>query len=119
MKKTIVFLLTVLAVTLITAVAMAAEGDTTIKALEAVSTIATVAGFGISIAIFGPSLGQGLAIYGSTTGIARNPEAAGTIRVTMIIGLALIESLAIYALVIVLLLLYAFPYSEFITKFLS
>jgi F-type H+-transporting ATPase subunit c len=119
MKKTTVFLLTTLAVTLISAVAMAADADTTVAALGTVSTIATVAGFGMAIAVFGPSLGQGLSIYGATVGIARNPEAAGTIRVTMIIGLALIESLAIYALVIELLLIYAFPYSDLISKFLN
>jgi F-type H+-transporting ATPase subunit c len=73
----------------------------------------------MAIAVLGPSLGQGLAIYGSVVGIARNPDAAGTIRVTMIIGLALIESLCIYALVVELLILYAFPYSEAIQKFLG
>jgi F-type H+-transporting ATPase subunit c len=119
MKKTTVFLLTIMAATMFSAVAVAADGDVTATAIGAVSTIATVAGFAISIGIFGPSLGQGLAVYGATTGIARNPEAAGTIRLTMIIGLALIESLAIYALVVVLLLLFAFPYSELLTKFLS
>jgi F-type H+-transporting ATPase subunit c len=105
--------------TLLSAVAMAADTETTIAALNAVSTIATVAGFAIAIAVFGPSISQGISVYGATTGIARNPEAANNIRVTMIIGLALIESLAIYALVIVLLLIFAFPYSDLITKFLS
>ncbi|MDR1677018.1 MAG: ATP synthase F0 subunit C [Deltaproteobacteria bacterium] len=118
MKKTTVFLLTVLAATMLSAVALAAD-DTTVAALGVISTVATVAGFGMASAIFGPALGQGLAIYGATTGIARNPEAAGTIRLTMIIGLALIESLAIYVLVIVLLVLYAFPYAEQIIKFLG
>jgi F-type H+-transporting ATPase subunit c len=120
MKKTIVFLLTALTATLISVVALAAGSDaTTVSALETVTAIATVAGFGMAIAIFAPSLGQGLAIYGATNGIARNPEAAGTIRITMIIGLALIESLAIYALVVELLILFAFPYSDLITNFLS
>ncbi|MDR1298055.1 MAG: ATP synthase F0 subunit C [Deltaproteobacteria bacterium] len=118
MKKA-VFSLTVMLATLIASVAVAADNEITIAALNTVSTIATVAGFGIAIAVFGPSLSQGLSIYGACTGIARNPDAAGTIRVTMIIGLALIESLAIYALVIILLLLFAFPYSEVITKFLG
>jgi F-type H+-transporting ATPase subunit c len=118
MKK-VVFLLTALAATLISAAAFAADKDVTITALNVVSNIATVAGFGIAIAILGPAIGQGLSVYGATTSIARNPEAAGTIRVTMIIGLALIESLAIYALVIVLLLIFAFPYSDLLTQFLS
>jgi F-type H+-transporting ATPase subunit c len=123
MKKTCVFLLTILTVVLTSAVALASAGESTpeatVTALGVVSTIATVAGFGMAIAIFAPSLGQGLAIYGAVNGIARNPEAAGTIRLTLIIGLALIESLAIYALVIELLLLFAFPYSDLITNFLN
>jgi F-type H+-transporting ATPase subunit c len=118
MKKTAVFLVTALAATLTSVMAWAAEGDVA-AALSTVSTIATVAGFGMAFAILGPGIGQGIAIYGATTGTARNPEAGGTIRVTMIIGLALIESLAIYALVVVLLILFAFPYSDEITKFLG
>jgi F-type H+-transporting ATPase subunit c len=118
MKKA-VFCLTVMVATLITSLALAADNEVTIAALNTVSTIATVAGFGIAIAVFGPSLSQGLSVYGACTGIARNPDAAGTIRLTMIIGLALIESLAIYALVIVLLLIFAFPYQNVITTFLS
>ncbi|MCK4728611.1 MAG: ATP synthase F0 subunit C, partial [Desulfobacterales bacterium] len=44
-------------------------------------------------------------------GIARNPEASGKVTVTMLIGLALIEALAIYTLVIALILIYAHPQS--------
>jgi F-type H+-transporting ATPase subunit c len=43
------------------------------------------------------------------SGISRNPEAAGKIQVNMLIGLALIESLCIYALVVSLILMYAHP----------
>lgn len=46
-------------------------------------------------------LAQGKAIAAACEGIARNPGAAGNIRTTMIIGLALIESLALYTLVVV------------------
>ncbi len=46
-------------------------------------------------------LGQGKAISSACEGIARNPAAAGNIRTTLIIGLALIESLALYTLVVV------------------
>ena len=53
---------------------------------------------------------MGTAIGGSCSGIARNPEASGKITVTMIIGLALIESLTIYGLVISLILLMANPF---------
>ena len=67
------------------------------------------AGFGIGIAAFGTGIGQGLAINKSVEGIARNPEASGKITVTMLIGLAMIESLCIYALVVALIILFAYP----------
>ncbi len=67
------------------------------------------AGFGMGIAAFGTGIGQGLAIQKSVEGIARNPEASGKITVTMLIGLAMIESLAIYALVVALIILFAYP----------
>ena len=62
---------------------------------------AVAALFAIAIAAFGGSIGMGLSISRAVEGIARNPEASGKIMTTMIIGLALIESLAIYTLVII------------------
>jgi F-type H+-transporting ATPase subunit c len=58
---------------------------------------------GLSMAIAAGICGfsQGQAIKSACEGIARNPNAAGNIRTTMIIGLALIESLALYTLVVV------------------
>ena len=53
----------------------------------------------LAIAAAGCGLGQGKAVAAACEGIARNPQAAGNIRTTMIIGLALIEALVIYALV--------------------
>ena len=53
----------------------------------------------LAIAAAGCGLGQGKAVVAACEGIARNPQAAGNIRTTMIIGLALIEALVIYALV--------------------
>ncbi len=66
--------------------------------------IAIAAGFGIAIAALGGGLGQGRAAAAALDGIARNPGAASQIRGPMILGLALIESLVIYALIISLLL---------------
>ncbi len=60
----------------------------------------------VSIAALGGGIGQGIAIRGAMEGIARNPGASGKIMTTMIIGLALIESLVIYSLVISLMLLF-------------
>ncbi|MEZ7893127.1 MAG: ATP synthase F0 subunit C [Candidatus Wallbacteria bacterium] len=60
----------------------------------------------IAIGAFGAALAQGRAISSALEGIARQPQVSGEIRTTMIIGLALIESLAIYCLVISLILLF-------------
>ncbi len=58
------------------------------------------AAFLLGIAAAAGAIGQSRAIAAAVEGIARNPSAAGPIRVAMIIGLALIESLVIYALII-------------------
>ena len=58
------------------------------------------AAFVLGIAAAAGAIGQSRAIVAACEGIARNPGAAGPIRLAMIIGLALIESLVIYALII-------------------
>jgi F-type H+-transporting ATPase subunit c len=58
------------------------------------------AAFVLGIAAAAGAIGQSRAIVAACEGIARNPGAAGAIRLAMIIGLALIESLVIYALLI-------------------
>jgi F-type H+-transporting ATPase subunit c len=58
------------------------------------------AAFVLGVAAAAGAIGQGRAIAASVEGIARNPGAAGAIRLSMIIGLALIESLVIYSLLI-------------------
>jgi len=65
-----------------------------------------VVGLGLPIAVIGGALGQGRAASAALEGIARQPEAAGRIQTAMIIGLALIESLVIYALLVTLILLF-------------
>ena len=67
--------------------------------------LALAAGFGIALAAFGGTLGLGRAASSALEGIARNPGASDKIFVPMIIALALIESLVIYALVISFMLL--------------
>ncbi len=79
---------------------------------------AIAAGFGIGLAALGCGIGQGAAVRGSVEGVARNPEASGKITVTMLIGLAMIESLCIYALVVSLILIYATPMAGTVTKLL-
>ncbi|NOY87043.1 MAG: ATP synthase F0 subunit C [Deltaproteobacteria bacterium] len=68
--------------------------------------VAVAAGLGIGIAALGGGIGQGLAVKGAVEGLARNPGASGKIMTFMIIGLAMIESLVIYALVISFLLVF-------------
>ncbi len=67
------------------------------------------AGLGVGIAANGTGTGMGHGLGGATSAVGRNPEAQGKILLTMMVGLAMIESLAIYALVIALILLYANP----------
>lgn len=112
MKKSIVTTtLTALFVLGMSAVAMAADTEIAVAGLKVFSAIVTAAGFGMALAAIGTGIAQGIAIKGAVEGTARNPEASGKITVTMLIGLAMIESLAIYALVVALILLYAYPMS--------
>jgi F-type H+-transporting ATPase subunit c len=113
MKKLMIAGMTLLFTLGLATLAMAAEaagGTAGLGGFFAASV--TAAGFGIGIAAFGTGIGQGLAIKSAVEGIARNPEASGKITVTMLIGLALIESLCIYALVVALIILYAYPMAK-------
>ncbi len=86
------------------------------KALQFFIACVTVAGSAIAIAAFGCGIAQGLGLKAAVEGIARNPESSGKVTVTMLIGLAMIESLCIYALVVSLILIYAHPQAEAIAK---
>ncbi len=76
----------------------AADGEVSVLGLS------LAAGLAIGIAAMGGALGQGKAVSAALEGIARNPNASGRIFTPMIIGLALIESLVIYGLVIAFIL---------------
>ncbi|MDK9716619.1 MAG: ATP synthase F0 subunit C [Trichlorobacter sp.] len=77
------------------------------------------AGFGMAIGAFGTGIGQGLAVKSAVEGVSRNPGASGKILTTMMIGLAMIESLAIYVLVVCLIILFANPYKDVMIKALE
>jgi F-type H+-transporting ATPase subunit c len=77
-----------------------AAGAVTTAANNGVRWGAISAAFVLGIAAAAGAIGQSRAIVAACDGIARNPGAAGAIRLAMIIGLALIESLVIYALLI-------------------
>ena len=69
------------------------------------------AALAIGLASIGPGLGQGNASGQAVAGIARQPEAEGKIRGTLLLTLAFMESLTIYGLVVALVLLFANPYT--------
>jgi F-type H+-transporting ATPase subunit c len=92
-------------------VAYAAGDEIGISALKYFTVSVFAAGFAIAIAAFGCGIGMGTAVKSAVEGIARNPESSGKVTVTMLIGLALIEALCIYTLVIALILIYAHPHS--------
>jgi F-type H+-transporting ATPase subunit c len=114
MRKSLVVGLSVLVCVLWASLAVAAEaaGGSAAGLGSFFSYAVMAAGFAIGIAALGTGIGQGLAVKSSVEGIARNPEASGKITVTMLIGLAMIESLCIYALVVALIILYAYPMAK-------
>lgn len=67
------------------------------------------AGFAIGIGAVGAGLGLGQATSGASNAVGRNPEAQGKVMLTMMVGMAMTESVAIYALVISLVMLFANP----------
>lgn len=69
---------------------------------------ATVA---VSFGAIGPALAEGRALASAMEAIARQPESANTLSRTLFVGLAMIETMAIYCLVIALLLIYANPFA--------
>jgi F-type H+-transporting ATPase subunit c len=72
------------------------------------------AGIAIAFGTIGTGNGMGAGLNGATNAVGRNPEAQGKILLTMMVGLAMIESLAIYALVVALIVLYANPLLPYI-----
>ncbi|MFO0652949.1 MAG: ATP synthase F0 subunit C [Polyangiales bacterium] len=100
MKK-IVATSSALLVTLFTLSAFAQESaGAASNAFDAQSASAIGAGLAIGLGALGAALGQGRVAASALDGIARNPGADGKIRTPMILGLALIESIALYALLI-------------------
>jgi len=92
-------------VLLLAAAAFASDGGGGDNEFTVRAFIGIACGFGIGIAAFGGALGQARAAAAALDGIARNPGASGKIFTPMILGLALIESLVIYALIISFMLL--------------
>ena len=75
----------------------------------AVASIIT-AGITIGIGVLGPALGEGRAVATALTALAQQPDASATITRTLFVGLAMIESTAIYAFVVSMILIFANPF---------
>ena len=92
-------------VTLIPASALAqAEAAAAANKFDIQAAAAIAAGLAIGIAVLGGGLGQGRAVAAALEGISRNPGAAARIQTPMILGLALIESLVLFAFAIAFIL---------------
>ena len=81
-----------------------------------IETSTVVAILGISLGVMFPAIAMGWAISRALDALARQPEAERSIMRTLFIGLAMIESLAIYVLVIVLIVLFRNPLLEYLLK---
>ncbi len=68
------------------------------------------AAIAVSFGAIGPALAEGRAVAAAMDAIARQPESAGTLSRTLFVGLAMIETMAIYCLVVALLVLFANPF---------
>ena len=77
--------------------------------LVAIISIAT-AGLTIAFGSVGPALGQGRAVAQALSSIAQQPDEANTITRTLFVGLAMIESTAIYCFVVTMILVFANPF---------
>lgn len=104
-RFTTVVLLLIAIVCLTAPIAFAAEteaagGDSSVKSMAVIG-----AGIAIGFAALGTGIGMGTGLGRACEGVARNPGVSGKIMTTLIVGLALIESLCIYALLIALAIL--------------
>ena len=96
--------------------APAAASSAAASANQYFSWSVIAAAFGLAIAAFGGAIGQGWAVSKAVEGIARQPEAANNIRGALLLGLALIESLVIYALVVAMILIFVNPFASQVVK---
>jgi F-type H+-transporting ATPase subunit c len=93
--------------------AIPAAQDPLIKVIFSVGAMLG-AGFAIGLGCIGAGAGIGAAAAGASEAVGRNPAAQGKIMMTMMVGMAMAESIAIYALVVTLILLYVNPYKAFL-----
>lgn len=73
-------------------------------------------GLTVCVGAIGPALGEGRALAQALSALAQQPDEANTITRTLFVGLALVESTAIYCLVVGLIILFANPYWSYFLK---
>jgi F-type H+-transporting ATPase subunit c len=83
--------------------------------LIGIASIVT-AGLTIAIGSLGPALGEGRAVAQALAAIAQQPDETGTITRTLFVGLAMIESTAIYCFVVSMILIFANPFWDHVIK---
>jgi F-type H+-transporting ATPase subunit c len=83
--------------------------------IVALSSIIT-AGVTIAIGSIGPALGEGRAVAQALSAIAQQPDSSNTITRTLFVGLAMIESTAIYCFVVSMIILFANPFWNHFTQ---
>ena len=101
MRKLVVTALSTVMMVAMASVAFAADDTSVGMGISALGMA-----IGIAIAAAGCGLGQGMATKAACEGTARNPDASGKISQSLILGLAFVESLCIYALLVDLILLF-------------
>lgn len=88
--------------------------------MDAVSIIGMVSiivsGVTIAVGSIGPALGEGRALSEALSAIAQQPDESGTITRTLFVGLAMVESTAIYCFVISLILIFANPFWDYVVQ---
>src|SRR6266404_7373054 len=101
MRKTLMLILAALATMMFAVTAFAQPANEAAGGVSASGYKYIAAGIGFAIAVFGGAIGQSRVAAAACEGAARNPGASARIQILMILGLALIESLVLFALVIV------------------
>lgn len=86
--------------------------------MDSITTIAVVsiitAGFTTALGCMMPAIGEGKAVSTALSSIAQQPDAAPTITRTLFVGLAMIESTAIYSFVVAMILIFANPFWNYV-----
>ena len=87
------------------------EGSVVIGAVSIIT-----AGLTIAIGSIGPALGEGRAVSQALSSLAQQPDEANTITRTLFVGLAMVESTAIYCFVVTMILIFANPFWNYFVR---